>query len=207
MIKVNYRALGMLSTNCYVVENPDSQKVLIVDPGDSPLEIERQIDEIDGDPEAILLTHGHFDHMLAADALRKKYHIPVYVHEKEQHLLGDPKENLSGLWSKPYTMQADKTVKEGDVLHLADFEIHVLATPGHTAGGVCYYIPAEKALFSGDTLFCESDGRYDFPTSSGRELIASVKRLLKELPGDVTVYPGHNDETTIEHEKRYNPLA
>lgn len=147
MIKVNYRALGMLSTNCYVVENPDSQKVLIVDPGDSPLEIERQIDEIDGDPEAILLTHGHFDHMLAADALRKKYHIPVYVHEKEQHLLGDPKENLSGFWSKPYTMQADKTVKEGDVLHLADFEIHVLATPGHTAGGVCYYIPAEKALF------------------------------------------------------------
>ena len=152
MIKVNYRALGMLSTNCYVVENPDSQKVLIVDPGDSPLEIERQIDEIDGDPEAILLTHGHFDHMLAADALRKKYHIPVYVHEKEQHLLGDPKENLSGLWSKPYTMQADKTVKEGDVLHLADFEIHVLATPGHTAGGVCYYIPAAKTLFSGDTL-------------------------------------------------------
>ena len=207
MIKVNYRALGMLSTNCYVVENPDSQKVLIVDPGDSPLEIERQIDEIDGDPEAILLTHGHFDHMLAADALREKYHIPVYVHEKEQHLLGDPKENLSGLWSKPYTMQADKTVKEGDVLHLADFEIHVLATPGHTAGGVCYYIPAEKALFFGDTLFCESYGRYDFPTSSGRELIESVKRLLKELPGDVTVYPGHNDETTIEHEKRYNPLA
>ena len=135
------------------------------------------------------------------------YKRQVYVHEKEQHLLGDPKENLSGLWSKPYTMQADKTVKEGDVLHLADFEIHVLATPGHTAGGVCYYIPAEKALFSGDTLFCESYGRYDFPTSSGRELIASVKRLLKELPGDVTVYPGHNDETTIEHEKRYNPLA
>ena len=207
MIKVNYRALGMLSTNCYVVENPDSQKVLIVDPGDSPLEIERQIDEIDGDPEAILLTHGHFDHMLAADALREKYHIPVYVHEKEQHLLGDPKENLSGLWSKPYTMQADKTVKEGDGRHLADFEIHVLATPGHTAGGVCYYIPAEKALISGDTRFCESYGRYDFPTSSGRELIASVKRLLKDLPGDVTVYPGHNDETTIEHEKRYNPLA
>ena len=122
--------------------------------------------------DAILLSHGHFDHMLAADALRKKYHIPVYVHEKEQHLLGDPKENLSGLWSKPYTMQADKTVKEGDVLHLADFEIHVLATPGHTAGGVCYYIPAAKTLFSGDTLFCESYGRYDFPTSSGRELTA-----------------------------------
>ena len=93
------------------------------------------------------------------------------------------------------------------MLHLADFEIHVFATPGHTAGGVCYYIPAEKALCSGDTLFCESYGRYDFPTSSGRELIESVKRLLKELPGDVTVYPGHNDETTIEHEKRYNPLA
>ena len=81
----------------------------------------------------------------------------------------------------------------------------VVATPGHTKGSVCYLF--ENAIFSGDTLFCESYGRYDFPTSSGRELIVSVKRLLKELPGDVTVYPGHNDETTIEHEKRYNPLA
>ena len=182
MVKVNYRALGMLSTNCYVVENPDSQKVLIVDPGDSPMEIARQIDEIDGDPEAILLTHGHFDHMLAADALRKKYHIPVYVHEKEQHLLGDARENLSGLWSAPYTMQADKTVKEGDILHLADLNPCACNARPYGRRRLLLY-SGRKALFSGDTLFCESYGRYDFPTSSGRDLIASVKRLLKELPG------------------------
>lgn len=146
MIKVNYRALGMLSTNCYVVENPDSQKVLIVDPGDSPLEIERQIDEIDGDPEAILLTHGHFDHMLAADALRKKYHIPVYVHEKSSTCWGSKEKSFRALEQTVHDAGGQNR-KEGDVLHLADFEIHVLATPGHTAGGVCYYIPAEKALF------------------------------------------------------------
>ena len=162
--------LGIYQTNCYFVYRENSDKVLVFDPADHGEKIEEALGQHGLHTAAILLTHGHFDHMLAADALRKKYHIPVYVHEKEQHLLGDPKKNLSGLWSKPYTMQADKTVKEGDVLHLADFEIHVLATPGHTAGGVCYYIPAEKALFSGDTLFCESYGRYDFPTSSGREL-------------------------------------
>lgn len=182
MIKVNYRALGMLSTNCYVVENPDSQKVLIVDPGDSPLEIERQIDEIDGDPEAILLTHGHFDHMLAADALRKKYHIPVYVHEKEQHLLGDPKENLSGLWSKPYTMQADKTVKEGDVLHLADFEIHVLATPGHTAGKLVMDAGLSGYAVGGAKV---SEKHCGFLINAGGATASDVMELIRQIQAKV----------------------
>ena len=148
MIKVNYRALGMLSTNCYVVENPDSQKVLIVDPGDSPLEIERQIDEIDGDPEAILLTHGHFDHMLAADALRKKYHIPVYVHEKEQHLLGDARENLSGLWSAPYTMQADKNGKKRAIFCIwRILKSNVLATPAIRQERLLLYSGRKSTFF------------------------------------------------------------
>ena len=145
--------------------------------------------------------------MLAAEAVRDAYEIPVYAHEAEQEVLGDAQKNLSAVWSAPYTMQADRTVKEGDVLSIAGYEIRVLHTPGHTKGSVCYYLPKERVLISGDTLFCESYGRYDFPTSSGRELFASVKRLLQELPEDVKVCPGHNESTEIGYEKRYNPLA
>ncbi|MDD7738799.1 MAG: MBL fold metallo-hydrolase [Fusicatenibacter sp.] len=206
MVTVKNLVLGMLSANCYFVQNPDTGEMFLVDPAASPERIEAQIAAMDGKPAAILLTHGHYDHMLAADTIRKKYGIPVYVHEKEQELLGDGEKNLSAVWSVRYTMQADCTVKEGDLLEIAGYRIRVMATPGHTAGSVCYYLEDEQVLFSGDTLFCESYGRYDFPTSSGRDLIASVKRLLL-LPEGVKVYPGHNESTDIEHEKRYNPLA
>ena len=140
MIKVNYRALGMLSTNCYVVENPDSQKVLIVDPGDSPLEIERQIDEIDGDPEAILLTHGHFDHMMAADELRRTFQIPIYAGEKEVELLADPDMNVSKLGGECVSLNVDRLLRDGETLDFLGEEWKVLFTPGHTGGGVCYYL-------------------------------------------------------------------
>lgn len=162
---------------------------------------------MEGTPVAILLTHGHYDHMLAAEAVSKRFGIPVYAHEAEQEVLRDAQKNLSAAWSSPYTMEADRTVKEGDVLTLAGYEIRVMHTPGHTKGSVCYYLPEAGVLLSGDTLFCESYGRYDFPTSSGRDLVASVKRLLRELPENVKVYPGHNESTEIGYEKRYNPLA
>lgn len=206
-IRVQNLVLGMLATNCWFLQNPESKELLIVDPAASPERIFQQVTAMEGKPAAVLLTHGHYDHMLAAEAVRDAYEIPVYAHEAEQEVLGDAQKNLSAVWSTPYTMQADLMVKEGDVLSLAGYEIRVLHTPGHTKGSVCYYLPKERVLISGDTLFCESYGRYDFPTSSGRELFASVKRLLQELPEDVKVCPGHNESTEIGYEKRYNPLA
>lgn len=206
-IIVNNLVLGALGTNCWFLQNPENGSMLIVDPAASPDRIAGQIRKMGGKPEAILLTHGHYDHMLAAEEVSGCFEIPVYAHEEEQEVLKDAQKNLSALWSTAYTMEADRTVREGEVLWLAGFEIHVLHTPGHTKGSVCYYFPEQKVLLSGDTLFCESYGRYDFPTSSGRELAASVKRLLEELPEDVIVCPGHNETTEIGHEKRYNPLA
>lgn len=206
-IIVNNLVLGALGTNCWFLQNPENGSMLIVDPAASPDRITGQIRKMGGKPEAILLTHGHYDHMLAAEEVSGCFEIPVYAHEEEQEVLKDAQKNLSALWSTAYTMEADRTVREGEVLLLAGFEIHVLHTPGHTKGSVCYYFPEQKVLLSGDTLFCESYGRYDFPTSSGRELAASVKRLLEELPEDVIVCPGHNETTEIGHEKRYNPLA
>lgn len=206
-ITVKNLVLGMLGTNCWFLQNPEDGAMLIVDPAASPEKIFSQITKMGGTPKAILLTHGHYDHMLAADEIRDRYQIPVYAHEKEQEVLKDAHKNLSALWSSPYTMEADRTVREGEVLSAAGYEIQVLHTPGHTQGSVCYYLPEQKLLMSGDTLFCGSYGRYDFPTSSGRDLAASVRRLLKELPEDVKVCPGHNESTEIGYEKRYNPLA
>ena len=206
-ITVRNLVLGMLGTNCWFLRNPETGELLIADPADSPEQIIQQAAAMEGTPVAILLTHGHYDHMLAAEAVNKRLGIPVYAHEAEQEALRDAQKNLSAAWSSPYTMEADRTVKEGDVLTLAGYEIRVMHTPGHTKGSVCYYLPEAGVLLSGDTLFCESYGRYDFPTSSGRDLVASVKRLLRELPENVKVYPGHNESTEIGYEKRYNPLA
>jgi hydroxyacylglutathione hydrolase len=199
--------LGNVATNCYFLMNPQTKDLLVVDPGDEADRIQEKIAALAGKPVAILLTHGHYDHMLAADAIRRKYEIPVYIHEKEEALLEDSMLNLSGYWSSSYSMKADHLVKEGDVLQLAGYEIQVLHTPGHTAGSACYYFPREKVLISGDTLFCQSYGRTDFPTSSPRDMQNSVGRLLKEIPEDVAVYPGHEMSTSIAMEKRYNPLA
>ena len=125
----------------------------------------------------------------------------------EQQVLTDSIKNLSGSWASAHVLLADQWVCDGKKLELAGFSIKVFHTPGHTAGSCCYYLPEEEVLFSGDTLFAQSVGRTDFPTGSGTDMQASVKRLLKELPETTRVCPGHNEETTIGYEKRYNPFA
>ncbi len=206
-MKIQNLVLGMVATNCYFLKNTDTGEMILVDPADEAEAIEQKVNALGGKPVAVMLTHGHYDHMLAADAVRRKYQIPVYVHELDEAVLEDSMLNLSGLWSRAYTMKADRLVKEGDTFLLAGFEVHVLHTPGHTQGSVCYYFPEQKMLISGDTLFCQSYGRTDFPTSSMRDMQKSVRRLLTELPEDTAVYPGHEMATTIAMEKRYNPLA
>ena len=206
-IKIQNLVLGMVATNCYFLQNTGTKEMILVDPADDADVIIQKTEALGGRPVAVLLTHGHYDHMLAADEVRRHWQIPVYVHEKDELVLEDASLNLSGFWSTSYTMKADQMVKEGDVLKLAGFEIHVMHTPGHTMGSVCYYFPEQKVLISGDTLFCQSYGRTDFPTSSMREMQNSIRRLLTELPEDTAVYPGHEMSTTIAMEKRYNPLA
>ncbi len=206
-MKLEYLVLGMVGTNCYIIQNADTNELIFVDPADNAQELIRRAEKMGGTPAAILLTHGHFDHILAADELRKKYNIPVYAHELEEEVLEHASLNLSGSWGTAYTMQADRLVKEGDVLELAGFEIRVLHTPGHTQGSCCYFFPNEQVLVSGDTLFAQSYGRVDFPTSSPSDMRSSISRLLSELPDDTAVLPGHEMTTSIAMEKRYNPLA
>ena len=204
---IQQRVLGMVSTNVYVCMHAETKEAFIVDPADGADEIIRLVSAMGAKPCAILLTHGHFDHIGAADALRKRYEIPVYAEEHEKELLSSPALNLSGGWSDSLTLTADHLLKDGDMLNIAGFTIRVLHTPGHTPGGCCYELVGEDILFSGDTLFYMSVGRTDFPGSSGAAMRMSLHRLLEELSEDTQVLTGHGESTTIGYEKRNNPYA
>ncbi|MBQ9063583.1 MAG: MBL fold metallo-hydrolase [Eubacterium sp.] len=205
-LEIKSLLLGNIMTNCYLLMNKETHEMLIVDPADQAFGIQKRVEAMEAKPVAILLTHGHFDHMLAADELRRKYGCEIYAHVKEKAVLEDPMLNLSGVWETGTALRADRYVTEGDQLELAGFRIQVLFTPGHTQGSCCFYIPEERVLISGDTLFQGSCGRTDFPTSSVQDMMKSLKRLTDELPDDTAVYPGHNAPTTIADEKRWNPF-
>ena len=205
-IEIKSMTLGMVATNCYLIINKETKEALLIDPADNALRISNVIEENVCTLKAILLTHGHFDHIMALNELKKRYNVPVYAHEEEEDVLKQSSLNMSGMIGQIYTTQADIYVKDGEHLKLAGLDIIVLHTPGHTKGGVCYYLPEEKVLMSGDTLFHCSIGRTDFPTGSMSQLVRSVKEQLFVLPDDVQVYPGHDSVTSIGYEIQYNPF-
>lgn len=199
--------MGMVMTNCYGLLNTQTKEVILVDPGDSPEVIGRMVEELEGKPVAIFLTHGHYDHILALDAVKEKYQIPVYACKEEEELLGDVSLNLTGQVRRPMVVRPEVLVSDLEEFTVAGFSIRAIHTPGHTKGSVCYYFPKESLLVSGDTLFHGSVGRTDLPTGSTAQMMESLKRLLKMLPEETDVLPGHESATTIGYEKRYNPFV
>ena len=206
--------VGMIGTNCYIVYEKSGQKkdgeylpAVVIDPGDNAPLISNRCRELGVKPEVILLTHGHFDHILAVEDMRRSFGVPVYAGEKEADLLAQPDLNLSGRGREGVSLEADRWLKEGECFQLLGAEWKVLFTPGHTKGSVCYYVEKEQALFSGYTLFCQSVGRTDLPTGNSTELIKSVTGILSSLLEETRVYPGHGEGSSVGYEKRRNPLA
>lgn len=198
--------LGMVRTNCYMIYNDDTKQAVIVDPADNGAYIKSKLEEKGLTIQAVLLTHGHFDHIMAAEYLRKTYQVPIMAHEREKEILENANHNLSGaMGGDSFSLKADDFLKDGDCLELIGTKITVLYTPGHTIGGVCYFFEKENFLISGDTLFQGSVGRTDFPTGSMSTLIHSIKEKLSILGDDVVVYPGHEEETSIGRERKFNP--
>lgn len=200
--------LGMVSTNCYIIYNENKKEGIIVDPADNGMYILNRCRELGVTPAAVLLTHGHFDHIMAVDDIRRSFRVTVYMGMNEENLLKDPYQNLSGtMGSEQTSMEADYLLRDNEVITVAGYRIKVLETPGHTVGSVCYLFEDEDVLISGDTLFADSLGRTDLPTGSSSEIVKSITERLFPLKDDIMVYPGHGEPTTIGHEKKYNPVA
>ena len=186
--------VGALGTNCYLWKNLDTSECLIIDPGDEAEKILAALGDFA--PRAVLLTHGHYDHIAACDALCERYAVPLYIHELDAPLLTDPRLNVSGLIGEDAVTvrTVPELVREGDRLTLAGLSLTVLHTPGHTPGGVCYWTDDHSALFCGDTLFAGGYGRTDFPGGNFTQLRQSLRRLLTLTPR-TSAYPGHGEST------------
>lgn len=201
--------VGPVDTNCYLVGNPETGQLLIIDPGAEPDAIRDEIRETGMLPAAILLTHCHFDHLGAVRELLSVYDIPVVAGPGAEAFLSDVDKVAPGPFRDYLTevqrnIPIAKCVEDDELVEYAGFPITCLATPGHTEDGVCYFFPTERILFSGDTLFLESVGRTDLPTGDGKLLVESIRKQLYQLPGATLVFPGHGPATNIEYEMRYN---
>lgn len=207
MMKIQHSVLGMCATNTYYVYDDETKRGLIVDPADSPDTIIAKADSLPMIPEAILITHGHFDHVLAMNKVREHYGIKVYAGLTEKQVLHDMAMNLTSSFGMGQVFDADIYLKDGEEFETAGYHIKAIEVPGHTIGGMCYYFDKQGVIFSGDTLFCESVGRSDFPGGSASALCRGIKDKLFILPEHTKVYPGHMDETTIGNEIKYNPFC
>lgn len=200
-MEINVLRLGQIGTNCYIFHETGSAKCGVVDPGDQGEELAGWLKEQGLEPEAVLLTHGHFDHILAIPGLRKTWPgLPVYCHPADWG-----KGETTGLFGQRFpTVSSFGNItpyREGDVVNIAGIEVEVLETPGHTPGSVT--LRSGDVLFTGDTLFAGSMGRTDFEGGSGKAMMASLRRL-GELEGDYRVLPGHEGQTTLERERESN---
>ena len=216
-VKIGRMVLGVAGTNTYFLYREGDGACIVIDPADQGTAIYANLFKNDLKVEGILLTHGHFDHIWGVSALKGAVNreraekglepIKVYALDAEKPLLESARLNVSESAGRACTVSADEFLKDGQELTIAGITLKVIATPGHTAGGCCYYLEEDGLLISGDTLFQDSVGRTDLPTGSMSTLIRSIREKLFCLPDNVKVYPGHGGSTTIGYEKENNPFC
>ena len=197
-MKVKLLRVGPIGTNCYILEDDQTNLAAVIDPGDEPELIQEALEKEGVEVRYLLLTHGHYDHTTAVPALHRVYpQADIYIHQADANGAGSTLFPLAG------EVDDLKLYDEGDVIRLGDHEIQVLHTPGHSPGSVT--LKVEDVLFTGDTLFAGSCGRTDLRGGSYEQIMQSLKRL-GELKGDFHVCPGHEASSTLERERRSNPF-
>lgn len=197
--------IGQFETNCYLAWDRESSEGIIIDPGDEPDLIVRELKRLRIEPKGILLTHGHGDHIGGVTPLTQEFAIPLYAGLGEEELLRSPEKNFSAALGQSVTCSLpERFLGDGETVMLGSLNFSVLSTPGHSPGGTCYY--GGGLLFCGDTLFCGSVGRTDLPGGNHEQLLRSIIDKLLVLPDDTICYPGHGPATTIGQEKTHNPF-
>lgn len=210
MLNTRGYSLGPIQTNCYIVSNKEKE-CLIFDPGEEGAKLVKEIRAKNLKPLAILLTHAHFDHIGAVDALREVFELPVYIHEKEVSWLADPMKNGSGKYAElpNYIVKAPEEahiLRKEQQLKIGTFIFDAVFTPGHSPGSISYVFKEDGFAIVGDTLFERSVGRTDLIGGSTKILLDSINQKLLTLPDDMIIYPGHGSYTTPKAERQHNPF-
>ncbi len=205
-MKVLPLVVGNLSTNSYIVYDENKKEGIVIDPGDFPLLLISKIKELGIELKYIVFTHVHFDHILGYPKLKEEFSkSQLIVSHIEKDALSNKQKSLLYYVDAEFPKITDfKEVKNGDFVDFGDISLKVIETPGHTEGSICLY--GENTLFSGDTLFYSSVGRWDFPGGDFYKEFHSVTEILFKLPDETIVYPGHGDKTTIGYEKINNEI-
>lgn len=204
-MKIHKLITGPVQENCYILDQGGF--ALIVDPGDEAEKIIEKVEDLDLQPIGVLLTHAHFDHIGALDAVIDRYDCSVYIHQAEEQALLDPEFNLSAMAGRPFTTKpADKIIYTEGSNQIGPFQFEIRHTPGHSPGSVSYIFHNDKTVIGGDALFKGSIGRTDISHGNHEQLLTSIREKLLTLDEDYTVYPGHGMATTIQNEKESNPF-
>ena len=199
-MKTHTYALGELQANCYLLENEG--KAIIIDPADDGSFLLEELQRKNLELVALFATHGHFDHIMAVGEIQMSFAVPFYLHNKDQFLIDRLESTAEHFLGHAALIIPPKLIKDLNPgqFEISNFKFKILASPGHTPGGVCFYFPEDQALYSGDTLFAGAIGRTDLSYSNKNDLWSSLKTILT-LPEETTIYPGHGDSSYIGQEK------
>ncbi|MCK4460789.1 MAG: MBL fold metallo-hydrolase [candidate division Zixibacteria bacterium] len=206
-MKLETLVVGPYEVNCFLYYDEQNGDGVIFDPGADHERIEHAVTKAGFEPSAILLTHGHGDHIAAVEAVKNRYDIPLYVGAGEEELLKNPSANVSAMVGHPIVApEADIVLNDEQLITIGSITLKVLATPGHSPGGICYLDERHNRLFCGDSLFWGSIGRTDLPGGSLEVLLESIRSKILTLPDTVVCLPGHGPQTTVGAERVNNPF-